>query len=92
MRQILAFVCLGTIVTVSGGCALWPQSRESGSRVQVHPSLAVNASRHNTPGEWQLGAGDALGRAVFEHYVALARARNTHPHIAGAERTNSIQP
>jgi hypothetical protein len=85
-RTALTLSCLAAIVLCAGGCS------SSQSTLQTNePALAmvgpyIDAAGPQQPGIFRLGAGDALGQAIFANYVAYVRANN-NTQYAGAETT-----
>jgi hypothetical protein len=84
-----ASVIAGLVLTL-GGCT------SSQSRVEVWTSTEValallgpDEERHShDEGEFRLGAGDNLGRAVYHNYVAIVRANPDMQYASGETAGN----
>jgi hypothetical protein len=78
---------LGVTALLTGGCA-----NQSSMRAHQEYSLGtlgaaeMDPSGPQQPGVFRLGAGDALGQAIFANYVAVAHT-NSQWRYAGAETT-----
>ena len=84
-----AMLTAGLVVAL-GGCTS-SQSRLAAWETDREVALTVisgdEAQQSVDAGEFRLGAGDTLGRAVYHNYVAVVRA-NSDTHFASGETSS----
>lgn len=89
MKRTTSVACLLGLTAIAfgcGGCANQASMRAHQDYALTTLGPEMDPSGPQQPGVFRLGAGDALGQAIFANYIAVARS-NPHWQYAGAETT-----
>ena len=86
-RTALTALCLAVIALTCGGCSSTQSTMRADEASLAMLGPNIDAAGPQQDGYFRLGAGDALGQAIFANYVAYIRNDDAKWQYAGAEET-----
>ena len=86
-RNALIVSCLAVVALAAGGCSSTQSTMRADEASLAMLGPDIDASGPQRDGIFRLGAGDALGQAIFANYVAYIRNDDAKWQYAGAEET-----